>query len=75
MKSSIYSKSSKNNEISKIIISCIFGLGLASLFKKVCIDDNCLVIKSPPKNKIDGHIFGDGEKCYKYNSEKSQCKK
>lgn len=63
------------SEQGKIIISCILGLGLASLFKKVCVDDNCLIIKSPPKKTIDGHIFGDGEKCYQYNPETTQCKK
>ena len=63
------------SEQGKILISCILGLGLASLFKKVCVDDNCLVIKSPPKKTIDGHIFENGEKCYKYTPETTQCKK
>ena len=63
------------NKNGKIIISCILGLGLASLFKKVCVDDNCLIIKSPPKSEIDNHIFGSGDKCYVYNPEVSECKK
>jgi hypothetical protein len=51
----------------KIIISCILGLGLASLFKKVCIDDNCLIIKSHPQNEIVGHTFKTADnKCYQY---------
>jgi len=55
----------------KIIISCILGLGLASIFKKVCIDDNCLIIKSSPN--IKGQVFGLNDKCYKYNSEVAKC--
>ena len=51
----------------KIFISCILGLGLSILFKKVCIDDNCLIIKSHPQNEIVGHIFKTKDNnCYKY---------
>ena len=57
----------------KIIISCILGLGLASIFKKVCVDDNCLIIKSPPN--IKGQVFGLNDKCYKYNPEVAKCNK
>ena len=31
----------------RIIISIILGLGLASLFKKVCHGRNCIIIKGP----------------------------
>ena len=31
----------------KIIISIIWGLGLAALFRKVCEGRNCIVIKGP----------------------------
>lgn len=57
----------------KIIISCILGLGLASLFKKVCIDDNCLIIKSP--NNVGGKIFKNDDKCYKYTPHSISCPK
>jgi len=61
------------NDTGKIIISAILGLGLASLFKKVCVDDKCLIIKSPPN--IKDSIFGHNNKCYKYNPEITSCKK
>lgn len=61
------------NDIGIIIISVILGLGLASLFKKVCVDDNCLIIRSPPN--IKDQIFGHDNKCYKYNPEITKCKK
>ena len=41
----------------KIVVSCILGLGLASLFKKVCVDDNCLIIKTDPNWKEENKIF------------------
>ena len=61
------------SESGKIIISCILGLGLASLFKKVCVDDNCLIIRSPPD--VEGKIFKYGNKCYKYTSHSVTCPK
>ena len=68
-------KKMASNDLGKIIISCILGLGLASLFKKICVDDNCLIIKSPPINKIQNKIFGLENKCYKYNPKMTECGK
>ena len=59
------------SESGQIIISCILGFGLASLFKKVCIDDNCLIIKSPPN--IEGNIFKFQDKCYTYTPHYVTC--
>ena len=61
------------SELGRIIISCILGLGLASLFKKVCVDGNCLIIKSPPEDKIRGKIFKDEGKCFKYHKHSISC--
>lgn len=62
-----------NTKEGSIIISVILGLGLASLFKKACKDNNCVIIKSPPKNKIIGKIFKEDNKCYKYNPVSTKC--
>ena len=59
------------SESGQIFISCILGFGLASLFKKVCIDDNCLIIKSPPN--IEGNIFKFQDKCYTYTPHSVTC--
>jgi len=61
------------NNMTKIVISCILGLGLASLFKKICVNDNCLIIKSPPD--IEGKIFKYKNKCYKYKAKSVMCPK
>jgi hypothetical protein len=59
------------SESGKIIISCILGLGLASLFKKVCVDDNCLIIRSPPG--LEGKMFKFQDKCYTYTPHSVAC--
>jgi hypothetical protein len=61
------------NDTGKLIISVLIGLGIASLFKKVCVDENCLIIKSHPKEQIEGQIFKNGDKCVLYNSESLKC--
>ncbi len=33
------------------------GLGLATLFRRVCIGANCVVVKGPPLEDIKGKYF------------------
>ena len=50
----------------KIIFSVIWGLGLASLFRKVCKGRNCIIYRAPSISDIQGKIFGFNNKCYNY---------
>lgn len=56
-----------------IFISILLGLGLATLFKKTCADDKCLVFNGPVIEDIKDKTFKHGEKCYKYSSEPGKC--
>jgi hypothetical protein len=53
--------------LGKVFISILLGLGVATLFRKVCNDRNCIVYKGSATEEIDGKIFKHGSKCYKYN--------
>ena len=55
----------------KIMLSIILGIGIASLFKKVCKEKNCIIFKAPEINETDIYKFND--KCYKYKSLPSKC--
>jgi hypothetical protein len=57
----------------RIFISAILGLGLASLFNKVCKDKNCIVFNGPILSEFDGKIYKHGEKCYKYSLHPAKC--
>jgi|TARA_B110000977_G_C11009891_1_gene467244 hypothetical protein len=59
----------------KIILSILWGLGLATLFRRVCKGRNCIVIKGPKPKKIDDKIFRFNKKCFQYKSESTSCKK
>ena len=41
----------------KLVISVILGIGLASLFRKVCTGRNCIVFKSPDFIKVEKNIY------------------
>ena len=55
------------------LISILLGLGLATLFRKVCNDRSCMIFKAPQLNKIKGQVFKYGKKCYKFNEEIENC--
>lgn len=61
-----------NTEVGQRIISIILGLGLASMFRKVCSNNNCLVIKGPKIVEMDKYYKID-KKCYKYNPYPINC--
>jgi hypothetical protein len=62
-----------NTEYGRNIISIFLGLGLASLFRKICTDKNCIVFNGPIIGDIEGKIFKYSEKCYKYSVNADKC--
>tara|TARA_B100000900_G_C20517766_1_gene690832 strand:+ start:205 stop:444 length:240 start_codon:yes stop_codon:yes gene_type:complete len=62
-----------HSDIGKNIISILLGLGLATLFRKVCNDRNCIVFKAPEPSKIKDKIFKFNSKCYTYKEESESC--
>ena len=62
-----------NSKTGQMLISIILGLGLASLFRKVCTDGTCLQFHGPVISEVDGKTYQFGEYCYKYNLFPVQC--
>ena len=61
------------NDAGKTIISILLGLGFASMFRKVCEKNNCLVVKGPKIKKMDKYYRID-KTCYKYKPYPTECK-
>lgn len=61
------------SEFGKYMISTILGLGIATLFRKVCKDRSCLVFHAPPIDKIRGQIFKFNNKCYNFKESATTC--
>lgn len=61
------------SDFGSIVMSIILGLGLATLFRKVCKDRNCMKFEGPSINKIKGQVFKYNDKCYTYNPSITKC--
>ena len=59
----------------RYIISIILGLGISALFRKVCNERDCLIVKGPPTDQIVGNIYEFDSKCFKYRVKNTSCKK
>ena len=62
-----------HTENGKIIMSIILGFGLASLFRTVCKDKNCLIFHAPPLDKFKDKIYQNVDKCFKYTPVATKC--
>jgi hypothetical protein len=62
-----------NSEAGKMIISVMLGLGLASLFRKVCVDKNCITFNGYILSDIEDKTYKYDETCYKYKAKPEKC--
>jgi len=56
----------------QIVISALFGLALALLFRRVC-KDNCTIYFAPNIDDIEGKTFKLEDQCYKYKPYSTKC--
>ena len=59
----------------KYLISIILGIGLASLFRKVCSKRNCMIFEAPPIEEVRSNIYSHDNKCYKFKEKAVKCSK
>ena len=62
-----------HSETGKHMLSIILGLGVASLFRKVCKEKNCIIFKAPPLEDVNDKNYKYDNKCYKYNPIAVKC--
>jgi hypothetical protein len=62
-----------HTESGKMIMSVLLGFGLASLFRKVCKEYNCLDFRAPPLADFKDKIYKIDDKCVKYVPVASKC--
>ena len=62
-----------HSERGKIIMSVLLGFGLASLFRTVCKDNNCLTFYAPPLDEFKDKIYKNKGKCIKYVPVATKC--
>lgn len=59
-------------ENGQIVVSALFGLALALVFRRVC-KDNCVLYYAPDIKEIDNKIFKLEDTCYKYKPYSVKC--
>ena len=57
----------------KYIMSVLLGFGLASLFRTVCKEKDCIIFHAPPLDQVKDKIFSYDNKCYKYVPTQTKC--
>jgi hypothetical protein len=63
-----------HDEKSRIIISIIWGLGLAMLFRRSCRQRECIILRGPKPSDMENKIYAFDDKCYKYTAKTATCK-
>jgi len=56
-----------------VLISCVFGFGLAALFRPMCRGPDCVVLRGPPVSQIRDAIFQIGSKCHEFKTKAVEC--
>ena len=64
---------SVNTKIGRIVISMILGIGLASLFRRICNSRDCLVFEAPPMKDIVENTFKYNGKCVRFKESPIPC--
>jgi hypothetical protein len=57
------------------LISLLLGFGLAAIFRPLCKGPECIVLRGPPVNKINGAVYQYGSKCVEFNAKPVECPK
>ena len=60
-------------EFGSKLLSIILGLGLATLFRKVCKGRNCMIFKGPPIEEVKETTYKKNDKCYRFVYENVDC--
>lgn len=63
------------SKLGRQLVSIILGFGLASLFRKVCKNSNCYVVRGPKASEIAGKLYRIDDQCYTYKPEAALCDK
>ena len=64
-----------DNPFGRILISVLLGLGLASLFRKVCSGKSCVIVQGPSPEETQKYYYKIDEDCYKYTPYVTSCEK
>jgi hypothetical protein len=59
----------------RILVSIIWGLGLAAILRQACKGRNCIILKAPDPKYIEKQTWKYNNKCYKFQTKQIKCDK
>jgi hypothetical protein len=62
-----------DTRVGRIVISAILGIGLASIFRKVCNSRDCLVFEAPPMKEVTENTYKYNGRCYRFKESPVAC--
>ena len=65
--------SSGFDDLKMKFLSIVLGLGLASIFRQVCKDDKCRIVKGPDIKQLERKMYRIDDKCYRYKPSATMC--
>lgn len=57
----------------RILISIVWGLGLAALLRQTCRGPHCIVVQGPDPSEIRDKVFRYKDKCVTFNPIHAKC--
>lgn len=64
---------SMHTKFGQVVISIILGIGLASLFRRTCRNEDCYTFQSPKTGEVENTTYLHGGSCYKFKAETKKC--
>ena len=65
--------SSGFDDLKMKFLSIVLGLGLASIFRQMCKDDKCRIVKGPDIKQLERKMYRIDDKCYRYKPSATMC--
>jgi hypothetical protein len=56
-------------------VSFMIGFGIASMFRPMCREGECIVLHGPPVKDVVDKVYQMGEKCVEFTTEVVPCPK
>ncbi len=64
----------ENNPLVNTMVSCLLGFGLATVFRRMCLSDDCSVVRGPSEASTEKYRYmvAPGQ-CYQYRRVPVEC--
>lgn len=62
------------SDVGRIFISILMALGLATIFRRSCTSDDCIVRKVPSRYDMHESVYKEGGDCHRVKLKESECR-